>query len=271
MIQLFECLSVLHKNRYTHADLKPENILIHGYTKDINDIKEKLSKLNTLNEIKEYISTLAVNDDLSSQEDDIKSNSIECISLITESDDSKESEENDTKKSHILLDEFIENPVIYISDLGSCVNINETNNYKKFYNTCYYTAPEVLLKLKCDNKVDIWAAGCTLYEILTGNVLFDPDDVSNMKSRYHISKRIMYLGDIPKYMKDSSSMRDVYFKTNGLIKGVNKIENTMIWNDLVSDKKILVKLILDLLELDPIKRIDARTALDLLKTHQGLV
>ena len=38
-----------------------------------------------------------------------------------------------------------------------------------------YQAPEIILLGDCCNKVDIWALGCTLYELLTGQLLFDPD------------------------------------------------------------------------------------------------
>ena len=48
------------------------------------------------------------------------------------------------------------------------------------FGTKYYQAPEIVLMGDCKNKVDIWALGCTLYELLTGKILFDPK-----KDRYH--------------------------------------------------------------------------------------
>lgn len=253
LVQIFECLEKLHENNYVHADLKPENILIKGYTDEINEIQNKLVKLNNINEIKKYVETLRINDDYDTEEsDEVSSHSSQgCISLL-----SSEEDDISNKHYHILLEEFLSDPVIYISDLGSCINTNDTSYYKKFCNTCYYTAPEILLKLNCNSKVDIWAIGCTLYELITGNVLFDPDEVKYMKNRYHLSKIIMYLGDIPGYMKDKSPMRDVYFKVNGLIKGVDSISITTLWNN-INKNEVVTELLLNLLELDPKKRITA--------------
>ena len=39
-----------------------------------------------------------------------------------------------------------------------------------------YLAPELIISSHYDNKVDIWSAGCILYELATGKVAFDTDE-----------------------------------------------------------------------------------------------
>lgn len=263
MSQIFECLDKLHQNNYVHADLKPENILIAGYTQEILDIINNLKKINSLSEIKKYISTFKIIENRNESESESVSSKSTNISLISKSDYSEYSEIKE-KKSHMILKDFIDNPTIFISDLGSCISTNTTTYYKKFANTCYYLAPEVLLKLKCNHKVDMWAVGCTLYELLTNDILFDPDEVSNMKSRYHLTQIISCLGDIPEHMKNISPNKEIYFKKNGLIKGVNSIKYINKW-EFLECTPILISLLLQLLELDPDRRISANDALKFIK------
>lgn len=39
-----------------------------------------------------------------------------------------------------------------------------------------YRAPEVIMKCKWDEKIDIWALGCVLLELFLGNYYFVIDD-----------------------------------------------------------------------------------------------
>jgi serine/threonine-protein kinase PRP4 len=36
----------------------------------------------------------------------------------------------------------------------------------------FYRAPEIILGLKYDFAVDLWSAGCTIYELYTGKIMF---------------------------------------------------------------------------------------------------
>lgn len=73
--------------------------------------------------------------------------------------------------------------------------------------TSWYRAPEISLGLPYDTKADIWSAGCTFYEILTGEVLFcgkiteNPTDlIANIFSKlpYKIEAYEFYVMDVHK-------------------------------------------------------------------------
>lgn len=47
----------------------------------------------------------------------------------------------------------------------------------------FYRAPEIILGLKYDFAVDLWSAGCTIYELYTGKIMF-PGHTNNEMLRY---------------------------------------------------------------------------------------
>ena len=80
----------------------------------------------------------------------------------------------DIKSANLLLKNESD---IVITDFGVSVhNINCTSicNSKQLNGTLNWMAPELLLGEKYDCRVDTWSMGCTILEMLTGNVPF-PD------------------------------------------------------------------------------------------------
>ena len=59
---------------------------------------------------------------------------------------------------------------VKVIDLGSSCYV--TDQLSSYVQSRSYRAPEVILGLPYDQKVDIWSLGCILAELLTGNVLF---------------------------------------------------------------------------------------------------
>ena len=63
---------------------------------------------------------------------------------------------------------------VVISDLGTST---VTDSYfQKFIGTLEYQAPEAVLELKYTTATDIWSLGCIVYELVTGERLFNIDD-----------------------------------------------------------------------------------------------
>lgn len=68
-----------------------------------------------------------------------------------------------------LLETYFINPIVKLTDFGTMVKFNETNGTTQ---TRYYRAPEIILGLDITEKIDLWSLGCTIYEIVTGKILF---------------------------------------------------------------------------------------------------
>jgi serine/threonine-protein kinase PRP4 len=56
----------------------------------------------------------------------------------------------------------------------------------------YYRAPEIILGCPYDTEIDMWSAACTIYEIYTGNILFQGKSnndmlrlIMNLKGRFN--------------------------------------------------------------------------------------
>ena len=59
---------------------------------------------------------------------------------------------------------------IKVIDLGS--SCFETDHLCSYVQSRSYRAPEVILGLPYDKKIDVWSLGCILAELCTGNVSF---------------------------------------------------------------------------------------------------
>ena len=67
-----------------------------------------------------------------------------------------------------------------LADLGDAV---ERLRHGTLYGTREYTPPEVLLGAPLARSLDMWSVGCTVFEMLTARVLFDPRAVASKKYR----------------------------------------------------------------------------------------
>jgi len=76
----------------------------------------------------------------------------------------------DIKPSNILLGNKYANECKLI-DYGLSTNAKTSNDFNVV--TLWYRAPEILLQLEYDSKVDVWSFGLVFLNILTGTILFN--------------------------------------------------------------------------------------------------
>ena len=89
----------------------------------------------------------------------------------------------DLKPENILIDKY---NIIKIGDFGISKLLENNNKYANTsVGTNNYMAPELIKGDKHNNKVDIWALGCIIYELLTLNPCFES------KSLYGIIDKII--------------------------------------------------------------------------------
>ncbi|CAM0882976.1 unnamed protein product [Alopecurus aequalis] len=83
----------------------------------------------------------------------------------------------DLKPENILIKSY-SRCEIKVIDLGSSCFL--TDNLSLYVQSRSYRAPEVILGLPYDQRIDIWSLGCILAELYTGEVLFPNESVSTM-------------------------------------------------------------------------------------------
>ncbi len=72
---------------------------------------------------------------------------------------------------------LVTDDILKLADLGSCRGIYSRQPYTEYISTRWYRAPECLLTDGYyDYKMDIWGAGCVMFEIISQSALFPGED-----------------------------------------------------------------------------------------------
>jgi len=105
----------------------------------------------------------------------------------------------DIKPDNILAVEPEKNNKIKIADLGSATDASDAiiGTYQV---SRFYRAPEITLGIKPDFAIDMWAIGCTLFELYTEDILFKGESNNQMlkcimQCRGKLSKKLLRKGD----------------------------------------------------------------------------
>lgn len=86
----------------------------------------------------------------------------------------------DLKPENILIKSY-SRCEIKVIDLGS--SCFQTDHLCSYVQSRSYRAPEVILGLPYDQKIDIWSLGCILAELCSGNVLFQNESLATLLAR----------------------------------------------------------------------------------------
>lgn len=109
---------------------------------------------------------------------------------------------------------------LVLSDLG---NVDEPKHAKDSYSTVqtrHYRSPEVILRHGFDYMADIWSAGCVMFELATGTLLFEPESGDGFKkSEDHLAMMISFLGPIPlSFLERNHRTHEQYFNTKNQLR-----------------------------------------------------
>ena len=98
----------------------------------------------------------------------------------------------DIKPENVLL---AENFVAKLTDFGWSNYMQEDEKRQTVCGTPIYLAPEIIKEDGHDEKVDIWCIGVLLFELITGNVPFQGNDIDTLKENI-LHLRISWPKDI---------------------------------------------------------------------------
>jgi serine/threonine-protein kinase SRPK3 len=179
ILQTLEALNCVHyKLKGFHGDIKPDNILLCGYNnrdKQYIDMYDKF-KFNDIysRTKKEYCNEKNI------KKLDMEKRQRIRLKVHRAIIDNMEANKEDQYRCH---PNNFNNIIVKLTDFGFFCK--HTEQFNKPFGTRYYMAPEIILMGDCSEKVDIWALGCMIYELLTGKILFDPHSSPRGSTDFH--------------------------------------------------------------------------------------
>lgn len=116
---------------------------------------------------------------------------------------------SDVKPENILLSSY-SRAQIKVIDFGSSCYL--TDRQSSYIQSRSYRAPEVVLGLPYDGKIDVWSLGCVVAEMFTGEVTFQNDSIVSMLSRIEA-----ICGPFPRHMIAQGRQSGRFFTKSGLL------------------------------------------------------
>jgi serine/threonine-protein kinase SRPK3 len=145
---------------------------------------------------------------------------------------------NTTKKLNKLslknLDEEYKDAKVKIVDLG-----NACWTYKHFTDdiqTRQYRSPEVLLGAHYGTSADMWSMACIVFELITGDLLFDPHAGKSWdREEDHLAMICELLGNFPRNVSQTGTRASEYFTRKGELRHIHHLK---YWHlqDVLRDK-----------------------------------
>ncbi|RKO92798.1 kinase-like domain-containing protein, partial [Blyttiomyces helicus] len=149
---------------------------------------------------------------------------------------------------------------VKIADLGNACWVE--HHFTNDIQTRQYRSPEAILGAKYDRSADMWSLGCMLFELLTGDYLFDPQAGSRYtKDDDHIAQIIELLGNFPKQLALSGKYSSAIFNRKAELKHIHKLRFWKL-NDVLNEKyhfskedaDAIASFLLPMIEIHPEKR-----------------
>ena len=156
---------------------------------------------------------------------------------------------------------------VKICDIGNACWFN--HHFSTIIQTRQYRSPEVILGIYYNETSDIWSLACIIFELVTGDFLFNPTSSEEFcKNDSHLCKFMEICGKMPKNFVERGIFSKKYFDKNGKLKRVGDVRHLSLKNILVkkyhikeNEAQALVSFLMPMLEYYPEKRISARELL----------
>lgn len=259
MKQLIKALDILHnKYKVFHGDIKPDNIFLKGINcKDQHVINQYIAEnffeqyVNMKREFWIGCNKNIKNIDKMKTEDKLNIRKKVHANIVKKI--LSNNELNLLQPNNITL--TLENSNISLGDFGTFCT--KDNYYEDSFGTRYYQAPEIILNAKTSYPVDIWALGCTYYELLSGKILFDPNkDKHYSRDYYHLCLIVDTFGDFNSTFLKSTNRYKEFFNKKFILKDyvkpeISRLERKLNESNLMHIKEFLLKM----LQLEPRQRI----------------
>mmetsp|Transcript_40631 Transcript_40631/g.36070 ORF Transcript_40631/g.36070 Transcript_40631/m.36070 type:complete len:368 (+) Transcript_40631:1130-2233(+) len=234
-----------------------EKLKEHGY--DPEGLEQK-QRENILQEI-------MPNEPDHDKEDEKHDDNDEKTPTAAEAKKEEETQEDESKETGMRGPKLDENVRLKIVDLGNACWTH--HHFTSKIQTRQYRSPEVIIGLHYDTSADIWSFAATIFEMLTGDFLFEPRKGHNFSKNDDHFAQVIELNKIfsKKYVMPGKNFKKFFDKYGNL----KRIQGFHYWplRDVLTDKyqmkveeaRAFDSFILPMLEYYPLKRISAQKAL----------
>jgi len=171
-------------------------------------------------------------------------------------------------KRRMKLDQELADVNVKIVDLGNACWVHK--HFSDDIQTRQYRSPEVIVGCKYDTSADIWSLACMLFELMTGDLLFDPRSGDTYsRDEDHLAQCVELLGKFPRRLALTGRYSKEFFTKKG---DLRHIQNLKYWGleDVLSEKygvprkeaREIADFIIPCLSMDPAKRATAEDCLN---------
>jgi len=167
------------------------------------------------------------------------------------------------------LDLFDHESVTYkVADLGNACWIEK--HFSDDIQTRQYRSPETIINAGYDTSADIWSLACMVFELITGDYLFDPKASEEYpRDEDHLALFVELLGHIPRTLIAKGKRSSTYFNRRGELRHIKSLRFWGLEGVLQQkyhmhplEAKSLASFLTPMLRLSPEERSSARELLE---------
>ncbi|OAD66679.1 hypothetical protein PHYBLDRAFT_97704, partial [Phycomyces blakesleeanus NRRL 1555(-)] len=168
--------------------------------------------------------------------------------------------------------EALDRVVVKLADLGNACWTS--GDYGHVIQTRQYRSPEVIVGARWSERADMWSLACMIFELLTGEFLFDPRGGSKFsKDDDHLAQIIELMQVVPRSLTTLGEYSREFFGKNGQLRNIKKLRYRRL-RDVLHDSFLLPPSEADLLShfLSPMLQVEMekRRAAKAMLDHQWL-
>jgi serine/threonine protein kinase len=248
-----------------HTDLKPENFLLAPLKKfDLQKVQENRRRICAERRKAEIAKLANFSLQLDSKVKVAKNEETSAaVRSISEAADIKTKE----KRKSVIPRKICLGTKI--ADLGNACWIHK--HFTDDVTTRQYRSPEVIVGYPYGTPIDVWSLACLVFELLTGDYLFDPKADANHKhtrNEDHLALMMELIGQMPASLITEGKHSRKLFNSKGKLRNIRELDHWALKQVLADKYKMegdvpeqLASFLMPMLTLDPNERVTAEQAL----------